>query len=375
MNDQQTTFDNFPERAALWALVGGVGGLRGIQLVLCALLGPAGEKVFGFALEDIVQAIERERRQRELQEGLARVRAALQSFTSAPSPNIAQPTQLLPVLQPAQSPGAILPDKKTLETAKDSKWLDIVVHPAIVLVLGKRGSGKSALGYRLLELFKYSLTPYVLGVPAEGQKLLPEWIGMAQGLEDIPRKSIVLADEAYLRYHSRESLSATSKEMSHCLNLSRQRDQTIIFITQEARQVDRNIASSANVVIFKDLGMLQPEFDRPEFNRLASQARDALMSIKGDKRRWSYVYSPDSDFAGLLENSMPTFWSKGLSHVFAAGKEPSMAKAPRRLTSAERIQQARELHKQKLSYSSIARILNVSKGTAYNYVRGYPNKS
>jgi hypothetical protein len=161
----------------------------------------------------------------------------------------------------------------------DNKWHEIIVHPSVVLLLGKRGGGKSALGYRLLELFRYGLTPYVLGVPTQGRKLLPDWIGIAQSLDVIPAKSIVLVDEAYLHYDSKESLSLVSRDMSRILNLSRQRDQTFIFVTQEARQVDKNIASSANVVVFKDLGMLQIEFDRPELSRIAKQAKQAFARV------------------------------------------------------------------------------------------------
>ena len=42
----------------------------------------------------------------------------------------------------------------------------LVPHPSIVLVLGKRGSGKTALGYRLLELLRGHAEPYVVGIPA-----------------------------------------------------------------------------------------------------------------------------------------------------------------------------------------------------------------
>jgi len=166
----------------------------------------------------------------------------------------------------------------------------------VVLLLGKRGSGKSALGYRLLELFRYGPKPYVVGVPASARKLLPDWIGIASSLEEVPPRAIALVDEAYLAYHARGSMARESKAMSQFLNLSRQRDQTLIFVSQEARQVDRNIASSANVVIFKDLGMLQLAFDRPELNKLATQAKDAFAGIKGDKRGWAFVYAPDNDF-------------------------------------------------------------------------------
>ena len=256
----------------------------------------------------------------------------------------------------------------------DAAWRQKITHPSVVLILGKRGSGKSALGYRLLELFRYGLTTYVLGVPKQAQGLLPDWIGIAQNLEDIPAKSIVLVDEAYLRYHSRESLAAKSKEMSRILNLSRQTDQTIIFVSQEARQLDKNIASSASVLAFKDLGMLQLEFDRPELNKIATQAKQTFESVKGDKRKWSYVYSPDADFMGLLENSLPTFWSSRLSHAFAGGAQASATRTPKKMTLEERIKRASELHQSGLSLGQIATMLGVTKGTAFNYVKGYPYK-
>lgn len=368
-NDQQMSFANFLARAALWGVVGSVAGLRGSKLGWCAFLGPIGEKALGFSLEDIAAAIEQERQERERQEMLARIRAALQSISLQPTRSAPQAAELSPQAAPTASLG-----QKLVEIEKDSKWREVVNHPSILLILGKRGSGKSALGYRLLELFRYRLTPYVLGTPKEATKILPDWIGIAQSLEEIPLKSIVLVDEAYLRYHSRESLAAKSRAMSRILNLSRQREQTLVFVSQEARQVDKNIASSANAFVFKDLGMLQPGFDKPELNKIATQAKQAFDTVKSNKRSWSYAYSPDADFVGLLENSLPSFWRNKLSHIFAADGQSLATKLPQRMTHGERIQKARELHQGGLSLGQIAKMLGVAKGTAHNYVKGYPYK-
>ncbi len=254
-------------------------------------------------------------------------------------------------------------------------WRRLVPHPSIVLVLGKRGSGKSALGYRLLELSRYVATPYVVGLPAEARKVLPEWVGMAASLEDVPPKAIAVVDEAYLPYHARSSMAAEARAMSQLLNLSRQREQTIIFISQEARQVDRNIASSANVVVFKDLGALQLAFDRPELNRIASQARQAFAAIDRHKERWSYVYSPDADHTGLVENSLPSFWKEKLSHIFATGEGVFSGRAPRKTPLAERMERAKALKQQGLSLGQIAKLMGVTKPTIKNYLEGYPYKA
>jgi hypothetical protein len=264
-----------------------------------------------------------------------------------------------------------LPDLNTIEAGK---WLKLIQHPSIVIILGKRGSGKSALGYRLLEHLRWTASVYVIGLPGDARKYLPEWVRIAVSLEDVPPNSIALVDEGYLSYHARRSMAATSVEMSQILNLSRQRQQTLIFVSQEARQIDRNIASSANVVVFKDLGILQLEFDRRELNSIATKAKEAFSTIiAGDKRKQAYVYAPDSDFMGLVENSLPTFWTDRLSHIFAVGGEVT-ARAPKKTPLDRKVERAKQLKAQGLSNGQIARLLGVSKPTIKNYLEDYPYK-
>jgi len=275
------------------------------------------------------------------------------------TPSLAQPEQI-----------KLLPDPNTVEA---QKWLKLIRHPSIVVILGGRGKGKSCLGYRLLEHLRWVASVYVVGVPASVRKLLPDYIGIAARLEDVPPNSIVLVDEGYLAYHARRSMAATSVEMSQILNLSRQRNQTLIFVTQEARQIDKNVASSANVVIFKNLGILQLEFDRRELNKIAANAQQAFATLVGDKRKWSYVYSPDSNFAGLVENSPPTYWTEKLSHVFATGGQ-TIPRPPKKTPLKQRIEKAKELKRQRLSNGRIADIMDVSKGTVKNWLEDYPYK-
>ncbi len=91
----------------------------------------------------------------------------------------------------------------------------------------------------MLELFRFRLTPYVVGVTASARRLLPDRIGIAPTLDELPNPCIALVDEAYLHYHSRGSMAAASRAMSQAVNLSRQRQQTLISVSQEARQVDK----------------------------------------------------------------------------------------------------------------------------------------
>ena len=76
---------------------------------------------------------------------------------------------------------------------------------------------------------------------------------------------------------------------------------------------------------------------------------------------------------GLMENSLPTFWTKKLSHVFAAGGEAA-TRSPKKMPRVERIETAKELKQQELSLGQISKILGMSKATIKNYLDDYPYK-
>ncbi len=187
----------------------------------------------------------------------------------------------------------------------DRALRDVIPHPSVVLVVGKRGSGKSAFAYRLAELMKLKAQVFAVGVPVSARAKLPEWIGIVSTIEDLPSGSVAVIDEAYLHFHSRESMAGQGRVVSGFVNLSRQRDQTLIFVSQEARQLDRNIASSANVVVFKQPGMMQAEYERPELRHLAEQESEAS-EPRRQGRLWPHSLEQASVVGGHF-SSNPRF--------------------------------------------------------------------
>ena len=326
----------------------------------------AGELLLSF-LNAVVVAEERKRLEQ----------AAMQSEASQQAVAPLAVTQLAELMSTGRFPSAPAPSQSLAapDVEPDARWREVILPPSVVLVVGKRGSGKSALAYRLLELFRYRLTPHVVGSPSQARRLLPEWIGIVPDLDDLPHDGIAVVHEAYMSFHSRRSMAEESKAMSQNVNLSRQRNQTLIFVSQEARQVDRNIASAANVVVFKELGMLQQDFDRPELRRLVGQASEALERIQGDRRPWAYVYSPDADCLGIVENQLPTFWKPALSRLFASGDTSESVRRVGKRSPRERAARAMELRAKRYSYSQIAQELGVSKSTVLNYLRDYPYRA
>ena len=214
---------------------------------------------------------------------------------------------------------------------------------------------------------------YVVALPQKVRSLLPEWIGSVPSIEDIPQNSLGLVDESYTLFHSRTSSSDRARTLSNLINLSRQRGITLIFISQESRQVDKNIVSSADIIIFKNPGILQLEFERKELRKIAEEAKKMFDAINNrDKNKWAYVYAPRSNFIGMLENSLSSFWTPSLSKAYANSAPVSEMAIPQKMTREEKIKLAKELHRQGFSLGQIAKILGISKSTAKNYLDDYP---
>lgn len=376
--NQNKSFGDFLFRCLLWGGLGYVAGLRGPKLKGWTFLGPISEQVFDFSLEDIGAAIERERQQKELQEKLSQ---KLGQVINPPAlPEVKQDDSPIGKLLLPSGAFDLKPDSVLLKPSEfsepDIRWLDLIVPPSIVLLLGGRGSGKTALGFRYLEIFRYKLVPYVIGLPSQCAHLLPDWIGIKESLEDVPSGSISLVDEASLSNHARDWAKAESRDLYRLLNLSRQQDKTIIFIAQQGRQINLDIASSANVIALKNPGMLQSKFERPALQQIVSDAKLAFETISGDRKKWSYVYSPDPGFNGLVENILPTFWSQKLSRMYGQGtlNEKAADKHPSKMTLEQKKENAKELYKKRWPLSRIANYFGVSKSTVYNWVHDYPYK-
>jgi hypothetical protein len=141
---------NFLQRAALYGLLGLMSGRRGDDLARLAIGMPILEKLTGVTLEEALAAEAQRQQEIERQQRLEQIRAAILTTLKSTS---AEP------VASSLNTDLLVPDGITATIEPDARWRQVVIHPSVILVLGKRGSGKSALGYRILELLRYTLTP------------------------------------------------------------------------------------------------------------------------------------------------------------------------------------------------------------------------
>ena len=202
-----------------------------------------------------------------------------------------------------------------------NKWRSLIPNPCVAMILGKRGSGKSALGYYLLEILRKRRNAYVVGFPEEDRELLPKWCKIIPRLEEAPEKAVILVDEAYAFYQSRESYTSSAKSLLPILGMSRKKKQTLIFIAHESRQIDINVIGHVDVLVAKQPSLFQKKLDRPAIRDIIEEAKTLFAGLKGkNMKRYSYVISDPAVFEGVMENPIASFWNETMSDVFVEVK-------------------------------------------------------
>ncbi len=263
----------------------------------------------------------------------------------------------------------------------DRAMTEICPHPFVSVISGHRNSGKSALAIRLQELLRLKTDPYAVGLPDQALKLLPNWYGVVQTVEELPEGCIAYVPEAYRFFHARGRGSSQAQLVSDLINLSRHRNQSLVFDVQNTSQLDRNILSEIDLLLIKEPAPLGEGFERPQFKRYLDEARGLFSAMnRSHRKRAVYVVAPNEGISGkILENRLPSFWSKRLSRIFgtsqpSAGQRTVLTSIPRRIAGRrtqaavnERKKRARSMRRAGFSYGEIASALGVSKSQAFRY--------
>ncbi len=181
----------------------------------------------------------------------------------------------------------------------------------IVAIAGRRGSGKSVLGFRLLENVhaKTNRPAFALGVK---ESVLPEWIKSIDDLNSVEKNGIVLIDEGAVSFSSRSSMSKENKSLAGLLAIARHKDLTLLFITQNTGMIDKNVLNLCDTVILKEGSLLQEKMERSVMKDMYQSANREINKLPSSERKY-HCYVFDADFEGLIKTELPGFWSSKVS--------------------------------------------------------------
>jgi ABC-type oligopeptide transport system ATPase subunit len=186
----------------------------------------------------------------------------------------------------------------------------LLKYSLIMLINGKRGSGKTALGMRFLELYnkKTKRKCYTLGYK---DSKLPRWIKKVDTLDKIPNNSVVLIDEGGISYSARDSMKQSHKELSKIMAIARHKNLIMILITQNSAMIDLNVLRLADTILLKEPSLLQSKFERKAIKEIYDKA---IPHFNTEKKQRFYCF--DDEFEGLLKHDLPEFWTKNISESF-----------------------------------------------------------
>ena len=182
----------------------------------------------------------------------------------------------------------------------------------IILITGKRGSGKTSLGMKLLEVFDNSGSRecYVVGYR---KARLPKWMHKIDSVEDAPNNAVVLIDEGAVGYFSRESMKEANRVLSKIMTLARHKNLTLMIITQNSAMIDLNVVRLADTLLFKEPSLLQARFERRALKDMFDKITPFFKKQEEPKKNF-YVW--DDDFEGMMRYDLPGFWTDGISTSF-----------------------------------------------------------
>lgn len=207
-----------------------------------------------------------------------------------------------------------------VETEKGDykKWFDDVLSSdsKIGIIIGARGSGKTAFGMKFIEnvYAKKKEKCFAMGFNA---KELPSWIEVVDSTSQIENDSFVLIDEGGILFSSRNAMSSANKLLSELILIARHKNLSILFISQNSSNLDINILRQADYLVFKRSSLLQTEFERKIVQEIYEKTSKKFEKYK-NKKGLAYIYG--DLFRGFVTNPLPSFWGAGVSKSFKEEK-------------------------------------------------------
>ncbi len=186
---------------------------------------------------------------------------------------------------------------------------------SIGIILGARGSGKSALGMRILEndAAQTGRKVYAIGFD---RLTLPKWMNAvpAEQINAVPNGSFLLVDEGGISFSSRSSMSDANKLLSSLLLISRHKDLSVLFISQNSSNLEINAIRQTDYLLLKPPSLLQQDFERKVIQDIYAEQAAKFKAMAKAHVGLFYVHA--DAYRGFAENELPSFWSESVGKAY-----------------------------------------------------------
>lgn len=188
----------------------------------------------------------------------------------------------------------------------------------MVLIIGRKRYGKSALGHYIVEKLhtEQKLPCYIVGFPEKKQYLLPEWLHPIENVDILPDNCIALVDEASFKHHAHKVRGKETEFMDKLISVSGQKKQTIIFITHTMRKFAITLLIDVDLLLCKEPSLLHANLERGEVRKIMEEVKQEFSKLPRDEvKKSTYVIS--DGWRGFMRNPLPSFWSEELSEAWS----------------------------------------------------------
>lgn len=122
----------------------------------------------------------------------------------------------------------------------------------IGIILGARGTGKTAIGLKMLEnvYAKEKRKCFAIGF---SENEMPSWIKVVQNISELENNSFVLIDEGGVLFSSRKAMSSANKMLSELILIARHKNLSILFISQNCLPSNQKILTPKGIKKLEEL--------------------------------------------------------------------------------------------------------------------------
>lgn len=185
----------------------------------------------------------------------------------------------------------------------------------IWIIAGKKGSGKTATGYWLLEQAHAMGRKCCVAGP---RQYVPKWVKRVPHPAAAPDDSVVFVVEAGMQFAARTSMYGDQRDALSILPVLRHSGRLIIAETQHTRIIDVNFLRMLDMMVLKQ----EPFFKKSERHPIMN-----ILDILKPKKVWETLFFKDDWFTLLQHQDKPKCWSKKLELSYAPIRTEKEAKA------------------------------------------------